>query len=154
MTEPSARGESIALLQSFGARQTLACNHIFQEGYLTMPSLESFQEMAVSLLPPEVMADNNAAFVVMVAIMLPLAILMAIGSGRRLLWDCFETVVASAIVLVLLGILLALPAGAQLLLAHCSILLITLRSLQCQQLKLPKKFRRPMKNGSAVPRTT
>ena len=83
-----------------------------------MPSLESLQEMAVGLLPPELTADNNAAYVAIVAIMLPIMTLMAIGSGRRLLWDCFETVVASAIVLVLLGILLALPAGAQLLLAH------------------------------------
>mmetsp|Transcript_33006 Transcript_33006/g.93464 ORF Transcript_33006/g.93464 Transcript_33006/m.93464 type:complete len:113 (-) Transcript_33006:365-703(-) len=48
---------------------------------------------------------------VLSALVVNVGLLLLSAKGRRFLWDCFETVVASAIVVVLLITLISIPTG-------------------------------------------
>mmetsp|Transcript_362 Transcript_362/g.631 ORF Transcript_362/g.631 Transcript_362/m.631 type:complete len:111 (-) Transcript_362:265-597(-) len=68
---------------------------------------ESWRAGAV---PP--VADLPTTSLIAGALLINVLALMLTAKGRRFLWDCFETVVASVIVVALLLALIVLPAGA------------------------------------------
>lgn len=56
-------------------------------------------------------SDLPMLSLVVLAIAAQASVLLLSNKGRRLLWDIFETMVASAIVVVLLVLLIAIPTG-------------------------------------------